>query len=82
MKLTKRTGKVAGMRHVEGVEDILVVTAQGMLIRLRAPEVRKTGRVAQGVKLIVLEPDDRVVSVARLAEHEDEEDQEPLFEET
>jgi DNA gyrase subunit A len=79
MKLTKRTGKVAGMRHVEGTEDILLVTAQGMLIRLRSADVRKTGRVAQGVKLIVLEGDDKVASVARLAEPEDEDGQEPLF---
>jgi DNA gyrase subunit A len=81
MKVTTRTGNVAGMRHVDGTEDILVVTAQGMLIRMRTSEVRRIGRVTQGVKLIVLEGGDEVVSVARLAEPEpeDEDGQEQLF---
>ncbi len=74
MKVTKRTGKVAGMRHVEGGEDILLVTAQGMLIRTRAAEVRRTGRVAQGVKLIDLAAGDTVRSIARLVQGADEGD--------
>ena len=74
MKVTKRTGNVAGMRHLAGVEEILLVTAQGMLIRTRSAEVRQSGRVTQGVKLIDLEPPDKVVSVARLAEHDEDED--------
>lgn len=75
MKVTPRTGNVAGMRYLEGAEDILLVTAQGMLIRTRSAEVRQSGRATQGVKLIDLEAGDRVVAVARLAEREDEDDQ-------
>ncbi|HPC84626.1 MAG TPA: DNA gyrase subunit A [Thermoanaerobaculaceae bacterium] len=82
MKVTPRTGNVAGMRYLAGAEDILLVTAQGMLIRTRSAEIRQSGRATQGVKLIGLEPGDRVVSVARLAEREDEDEtgeQEALF---
>ncbi|MFH1177028.1 MAG: DNA gyrase subunit A [Acidobacteriota bacterium] len=68
MRVTERTGNVAGMRYVVGDEDILLVTAQGMMIRTRTAEVRRTGRATQGVKLIGLEANDQVVSVAKLAE--------------
>jgi DNA gyrase subunit A len=83
MRVTARTGNVAGMRHVQGDEDILLVTAQGMMIRTSASEVRRIGRATQGVKLIELGEGDQVVAVAKLAEREvdevDEADQEGLF---
>ncbi len=72
MQVTPRTGNVAGMRHVAGDEDLLLVTANGMLIRTRAAEVRRSSRVTQGVKLIDLAEGDRVAGVARLAEREEE----------
>ncbi len=71
MRVTSKTGKVAGMRHVVGDEDILLVTAQGMLIRTRAPEVRRSGRATQGVKIIDIAADDHVAAVARLAERDE-----------
>jgi len=82
MRVTPRTGNVAGMRHVEGDEDVLLVTAKGMMIRTSAAGVRRIGRATQGVKLMDLEEDDRVVAVAKLAERDDNGDGEsapPLF---
>jgi DNA gyrase subunit A len=82
MKITPRTGNVAGMRHIGGQEDVLLVTAQGMLIRTAASGIRRSGRATQGVKVINLEGDDRVVALARLAEPDDggdEAEQEELF---
>ena len=76
MKVTSRIGNVAGMRHLSGDEDIMLVTAKGMMIRTSAAGVRRSGRVTQGVKLIDLEEGDQVVGIARLAEHE-EDDAEP-----
>ena len=74
MRVTSRTGSVAGMRHVSGDEDIMLVTAQGMMIRTSASGVRRIGRATQGVKLIDIGPEDKVVAVARLAEREEGED--------
>ncbi|MGE5236455.1 MAG: DNA gyrase subunit A [Acidobacteriota bacterium] len=79
MRVTSRTGNVAGMRYVTGGEDLMVVTAQGMLIRTPAVEVRRIGRATQGVKLMNLEGDDHVVGVAVLVEPE-ENGQEEMFE--
>jgi DNA gyrase subunit A len=72
MRVTPRTGNVAGMRHVDGSEDVLLVTAKGMMIRTRSAEVRRIGRATQGVKLMELEDGDKVVAVAKLAEREEE----------
>lgn len=71
MHLTERTGAVAGIRHVHEDDDVLLVTAQGMLIRTRSAEIRRTGRAAQGVRLINVNGEDRVVAVAKLAEREE-----------
>ena len=73
MKVTAKTGNVAGMRHVSDEDDILLITSKGMMIRTRAAEVRRTGRATQGVKLIGLEKDDHVVAVAKLVEREEDE---------
>jgi DNA gyrase subunit A len=82
MRVTSRTGSVAGMRHVAGDEDIMLVTAQGMMIRTSASGVRRIGRATQGVKLIDLEEGDQVVAVAKLAEREeDDSERDALFEE-
>lgn len=80
MKVTARTGPVAGIRHLAAEEDILLVTAGGMMIRTRSREVRRSSRATQGVKLIEMAGNDRVVSVARLAEVEDDDNgQDALF---
>jgi len=71
MHLTDRTGAVAGIRHVHEEDDVLLVTAQGMLIRTQAAGIRRTGRHAQGVRLINVNGEDRVVAVAKLAEREE-----------
>jgi DNA gyrase subunit A len=76
MKIGAKTGNVAGMRYVLPDDDILLVTAQGMLIRTRASEVRRSGRITQGVKVIGVEAGDHVVAVARLAEREEAEAEE------
>jgi DNA gyrase subunit A len=65
------------MRHVTEEDDILLITSKGMMIRTRAAEVRRTGRATQGVKLMGLEADDKVVAVAKLVEREEEEAEAP-----
>ena len=62
--LTPRTGSaVAGVFPVRPGDDVMLVTDAGRLIRLRADEVRVTGRAAMGVTLFRLDADERVTSV-------------------
>jgi len=72
MKTTEKTGRVIGVRMVTDDDQIMLVTSRGKVIRLRVKEIRVIGRNTQGVKLIDLEEGERVASVARLAEREDE----------
>jgi DNA gyrase subunit A len=70
---SERNGLVVGIAYVEEGDELLLITQQGMIIRMPAQDVRAIGRATQGVRLIVIEGDDRVVSVARLVEKEEEE---------
>jgi DNA gyrase subunit A len=66
---------VAAIRHVAEEDEILVVTEQGMMIRMHAGEIRRIGRATLGVRVIRLDEGDRVVSVARAEAVEDAEDE-------
>jgi DNA gyrase subunit A len=71
LKVTDKTGHVAGVARVEDEDEIMVTTAKGMFLRAKVKDVRLTGRNAQGVSLIRLEQGDQVSVVARLVREED-----------
>jgi len=71
LKVTDKTGHVAGVARVEDEDEIMVTTAKGMFLRAKVKDVRLTGRNAQGVSLIRLEAGDQVSVVARLVREED-----------
>jgi len=76
MKTTEKTGKVVAVFPVEDEAEIMIITQQGKLIRLEAADIRKTGRSAQGVRLIKTDAGDKVTSaslVEAAAEEETEE---------
>jgi DNA gyrase subunit A len=74
MKTTPKTGKVVAVFPVEPESEIMIITQQGKLIRLEADLIRKTGRSAQGVRLIKTDADDMVTSASMIqAEEESEE---------
>jgi DNA gyrase subunit A len=68
---SKRNGRVVGIAYVEDGDELLLISQQGMIIRMPANDVRAIGRATQGVRLIELEPDDKLVSVVRLVEKEE-----------
>ena len=55
-------------------DELLVITQQGMILRMLTDDVRSIGRATQGVTIIDLEENDKVVSIARLVEKEDEDE--------
>ena len=67
-------GPVVGIAYVQEGDELLVITQQGMIIRMQTNGVRAIGRATQGVRLIELEGDDKVVSIARLVEKEGDEE--------
>jgi DNA gyrase subunit A len=70
---SERNGPVVGVAYVHAGDELLVITQQGMILRMLTDDVRAIGRATQGVTLIDIEDDDKVVSIARLVEKEDEE---------
>ena len=74
MKATDRTGRVIGVQQVTDDDNLMLVTSIGKIIRLRVADIRVIGRNTQGVRLIDIEEGERVVSLARLAEQEDDDD--------
>ena len=76
MKTTEKTGKVVAVFPVDADSEIMIITQQAKLIRLEADAIRKTGRSAQGVRLIKTDEGDIVTSaslVEAAAEEESEE---------
>ena len=59
MKTTDKTGKVVAVFPVDDESEIMIITQQAKLIRLEAGDIRKTGRSAQGVRLIKTEEGDK-----------------------
>jgi DNA gyrase subunit A len=68
---SERNGQVVGIAYVQEGDELLLITQQGMILRMQASNVRAIGRATQGVRLIDIEGDDRVVSIARLVEKEE-----------
>ena len=71
IKVTEKNGNVAGIVHVVDDDQLLLITEQGMIIRTRVGDLRSMGRSTQGVKVINVEENDRVVAAVKLVEKEE-----------
>jgi DNA gyrase subunit A len=72
IKLTEKNGRVIGMAQVSEEDELILVTSNGKVLRIRARDISVQGRNTQGVRLFDIDEADKVVSFARLAEREDE----------
>ncbi len=70
MNITEKTGKVVAMKSVLDSEDLIVITTNGILIRQPIDKIRTIGRNTQGVKLIRLEPDDKIADITTVLHEE------------
>jgi DNA gyrase subunit A len=81
IKTTPRNGRVVGVELLRADEGVMLITEKGMIIRLNTKDISTIGRNTQGVRLIQLDEGDHLVSMARLAEREEEEEGGPTLEE-
>ncbi len=63
---------VAGAISVSETDEVMLLTAKGQSIRTRVKEIRETGRGAKGVRLVTLEPGDKLLSIARIVETDEQ----------
>lgn len=73
IKTSERNGSVVALKAVKDEDDIMIMTANGIVIRTGLEEIREIGRNTQGVRLIKLEENDKVVAVERVVKEEGEE---------
>jgi DNA gyrase subunit A len=73
IQTSDRNGKVVGIAQVTDEDELMLITQQGKILRMASKDIRTIGRSTQGVRLIDIEGGDRAVSIARLAEKDDEE---------
>ena len=74
-KANERTGNVAACIAINNNEDLLITTAKGLVIRIASSNVSLLSRSAMGTKLINLDKDDTVVSVAKIVPSKEEEEE-------
>ena len=73
-KVDKERGSVCGIKVVDEEDDIILISSEGIIIRIRASEIRVMGRVSKGVRVMRVSEGNKVVAFTR-AEHEQEAEQ-------
>jgi DNA gyrase subunit A len=72
IKTSDRNGAVVGVQFLHSDEQVMLITKQGMIIRIDTAEISTIGRNTQGVRLIQIGEDDKLVSMARVADRDPE----------
>jgi DNA gyrase subunit A len=71
VKTTERNGKVVGIAQVTEKSEVMLISQYGKIIRMDSTTIRESGRAAQGVRLLHLEPGDRVAAAVVIAPGEE-----------
>lgn len=71
-KITEKTGNVVGMKAVNDTDEIMMINTEGIIIRMECSGISKLGRITSGVKLINLHHDEKVASIAKVRQTEEE----------
>ena len=77
IKTTERNGRVVAILAVTDDDELMMITAKGIMLRTDLSAVREIGRATQGVRLIRLDEGDKVVAAAKIASEDDEEETGP-----
>ncbi len=70
IKTSTRNGKVVALKAVQNMDDLMMITANGMIIRTGLDQIRSIGRNTQGVRLIKLKPGDKLVAAEKIISEE------------
>jgi len=77
IKTSERNGRVVAILAVTDDDELMMITAKGIMLRTDLSAVREIGRATQGVRLIRLDEGDKVVAAAKIAPEDDEEEPGP-----
>ena len=68
----ERTGKLVGATLVDDEDEVMIINSDGVIIRIRAGEVSTSGRSTQGVKIMRVNEEGRIVSFAKVVDEENQ----------
>ena len=71
INITDKTGNLVGIKSVTDANDLMIITKNGITIRMNVSDLRVMGRATQGVRLITIQDHDRIAAVTKV-DHEDE----------
>lgn len=71
-----KTGALVGAMAVDDDDEILMINSDGIIIRIKANEVSKLGRATQGVKIMKVDDDTKIVAIAKVIKEDDDEEPE------
>jgi DNA gyrase subunit A len=72
MKLTEKIGNIVSIKSVTEKDDLMIITDKGQVIRTKIAGISLLGRATQGVRLINVNPDEKVVAVEKIMDPEDD----------
>ncbi|MCD6013682.1 MAG: gyrase, subunit [Flavipsychrobacter sp.] len=72
INITEKTGALVGLLGVEEKDDLMITCESGVTIRMKVSAIREAGRATQGVKLINIDEGDKIAAIARIAEQEED----------
>jgi DNA gyrase subunit A len=73
INITEKTGRLIAIKNVSDDNDLMIITQNGLTIRVAVKSIRVMGRAAQGVRIINLKDNDQIASVAKVRSYESEE---------
>jgi len=74
MKVTDKTGNVVAVRSVRDDDELMVISTNGTMLRMKIADIKTIGRNTQGVRLIRLQDQEQVGAVARVIASKDDEE--------
>lgn len=77
LSVTEKTGSLIAIKDVTDENDLMIITRNGIAIRMKMEDVRVMGRATQGVRLIKIRDNDNIASVARVPKVEEEAEENP-----
>lgn len=80
LNITEKTGKLLSIQNVVDEDDLMIITKNGVTIRMHVDTIRTMGRAAQGVKLINLKNNSEIAAIARVPRSEDSDEEEEVLE--
>jgi len=75
INITEKTGKLIAIKNVSDENDLMIITQNGLTIRIAVKTIRVMGRAAQGVRIINLKDQDQIASVVKVRHYESEEEE-------